>query len=549
MITKAAITGKRFPLLLLALLVMAGCGGGASEQKGPGPNIILISLDTLRADHLRCYGYDKETSPAMDRMAAEGVLFENVYAQSNWTLPSHVSMFSSLYPSSHGVLENKRKISGDTVLLPELLKDAGYATASFNAGGYVSAGYGFNRGFDIYRTIPKGRGTVEDICGRAIRWIRKNGARRFFLFLHTYEVHKPYAAPAPYLAQYALPEKDAVARIDAVLYKVLGNETLSFHDYECLAAYTEKCTGQEMKEILDGFYQTREAEIKGKYGLSWEAWVQRLSKVMRTLPEKYPEVYDYWHEQREAAFGYRYLLGHYDAEIRFVDDQIARLRQFLEAEGLLDGTVIFITSDHGEEFADHRNLGHRLNCYNEVIRVPLIVFGPGLFPAGVRISAGGALIDLPPTILDLAGLEGSDAFQGLSLLPLIDGGEPPSRSIFSEHILNRREPGYRPVAVIHDEWKYQCNIDALGFENLYNWDLGGKKQRRGFMARIEPEELYHLGEDPGERVNRVESSPREAERMKRMVIEHLRQVRERPAESIVPDEDLESQLRNLGYID
>ena len=164
----------------------------------PHSNIILISIDTLRADHLGCYGYKKNTSPHIDKFSEESVLFKQTIAHAPTTLPSHASIFTSLIPSHHGSFHTP--LSEDMLTMAEILKLQGYQTVSFNDGGYVSAKFGFDQGFDLYDSFAKApKGTFKNRVNKAIKWIKENHPDKFFLFLHTYEVHHPYTPKEEYL--------------------------------------------------------------------------------------------------------------------------------------------------------------------------------------------------------------------------------------------------------------------------------------------------------------------------------------------------------------
>ncbi len=154
-------------------------------------NIILISFDTVRADHLGVYGYDRDTSPNIDRFAERAVVFDEAIAQAAWTLPAHGSILSGLYPARLGVLHYPaaHKLPVTNPVLPETLRNAGYATAGFTGGGFVSEHYGFNRGFDVYSTSGR---HFEHNIDQAITWIRSNKERPFFVFFHGYDAHRPY---------------------------------------------------------------------------------------------------------------------------------------------------------------------------------------------------------------------------------------------------------------------------------------------------------------------------------------------------------------------
>ncbi|NIM90309.1 MAG: sulfatase-like hydrolase/transferase [Candidatus Aminicenantes bacterium] len=171
------------------------------EQVPDGLNVILISIDTLRADHLKCYGYEKQTSPQVDRLAQDGVLFEHAFSPSPWTLPSHVSMLTSLDSLQHGVNSTKSRIAKSTVTLAEILRVNDYFCSAFTEGGQVSARFGFSKGFDSYHETKGAlyiQESVEHLFRRTDKWIDNNKDKLFFLFLHTYQVHGPYDPPPPY---------------------------------------------------------------------------------------------------------------------------------------------------------------------------------------------------------------------------------------------------------------------------------------------------------------------------------------------------------------
>ncbi|OGF64011.1 MAG: hypothetical protein A2Y62_22305 [Candidatus Fischerbacteria bacterium RBG_13_37_8] len=169
-------------------------------EKEPS-NIILISVDTLRADHLGCYGYEKQTSPFIDSLAEDSVLFNNTFAASPWTLPSHMSMLTSLYTYHHQVFHKDQELHPSITTFAEILNKNGYYCAAFTDGGFVSGLFGFFKGFDSYRQNEMNLSSVksaEEIHKKAKAWILENRDKRFFLFLHTYQPHDPYCSPPPY---------------------------------------------------------------------------------------------------------------------------------------------------------------------------------------------------------------------------------------------------------------------------------------------------------------------------------------------------------------
>ena len=192
-----------------ALAVLLGCGGGAARRPpGVSPlplpratrGYVLISIDTLRADHLGCYGYPRPTSPFLDELARRATLFEEAYAPYPSTLVSHMSIFTGLYPREHGVLPPSSVLSPAVETLPEVFQRHGFRTAGFTEGGFVSARFGFRRGFDVFVGRDRhGDRPVASTFRRGLDYVASLAPRdRFFLFLHTYAVHTPYDAPEEY---------------------------------------------------------------------------------------------------------------------------------------------------------------------------------------------------------------------------------------------------------------------------------------------------------------------------------------------------------------
>ena len=190
------ITYKKTSILIFLILFFSIYPSFIYSTRAKAPRgIILISLDTLRADHLGTYGYHRNTSPAIDAFAKESVIFENAVVQSSWTLPSHMSIITSLYPSFHQVVERSFSLADEHVTLAELIKKGGYQTAAFTDGGYVNTTFGFNQGFDIYEDQRIG---IANIIPKVKKWLDSNKSEPFFLFIHCYDIHSPYNPPLPY---------------------------------------------------------------------------------------------------------------------------------------------------------------------------------------------------------------------------------------------------------------------------------------------------------------------------------------------------------------
>jgi len=333
-----------------------------------GPNIVLVSVDTLRADHLHCYGYPIETSPAIDRLAAEGVLFEQAYAQAYWTLPSHMSLLTSLYPDVHRVpSRNVEALAENIPTLASVLKDRGYLTGGFAKDcGYMSPSYGFDTGFDQYSMRHQ---DAEGYNRRIENWLENAAGKKFFLFLHLFDPHSdtymlPYDGPKAYIQEYA-------AAVPA----------------DFTGCRNGRCASLFLKSVNEGESLIKPEEVE-------------------------------------------YLKQLYDVGIRSADDHLDFLMQTLEKLGLKDNTILVFSSDHGEEFMEHGKLLHS-QFYEELIHVPLIFYYPGgNLPGGNRIQALAQNIDIMPTLLDLLGIDYEGHLQGTSLMAYLEGGAPPGKVIY-----------------------------------------------------------------------------------------------------------------------
>ena len=355
-------------LLLLSLLLFS-CGQ-QNDREETRPNLLLISVDTLRADRLGCYGYDRPTSATIDRLAEEGVLFENAFATSPKTTPSHMSIMTGLYPRAHNVYmwahDETGNYSGKTLsqnipTLAEILKENGYTCAAFTGGANVAAKIGFGRGFEIY--------DEESDTVAAVSWLRENDNRPFFLFYHTYYTHSPYLPPPPYDTKY---DPDYSGRIPT------------------------------RKELM--------GELGMAEGESWMGiWEAFHKSFWARVDINDPEDRDH-------------LNALYDGSIEYVDSTfINKLIETLKARDILDKTLVVFTSDHGEEFYEHGRLEHE-SIYREVAQVPLIMRLPARLPAGKSIGQLVRSIDIMPTILALLGISLETPIQGEDLLPAITAG-------------------------------------------------------------------------------------------------------------------------------
>jgi arylsulfatase A-like enzyme len=371
-----AVRGALATLALLALVAVAGAVD--RWRTADGPSLVLISIDTLRADRLGAYGYVLPTSPALDaRLAARGTVFEDVFSQSPKTTPSHMTLLTSLYPSVHGVELWEEGRTGTALnpavhTLAEVLKAAGWDTAAFTGGGNVHRSRGFDHGFDEYRHSGQ--------LARALSWLDARRGHRFFLFFHTYEVHDPYLPAPHWQAEF-----------------VHGG-------------------GPRLLDTVDRLRRN---------GGGWE----HAHRV-------------FWESVgANDADDRRTLSALYDAAIRTMDERtLGPLLDRLDTLGLADDTLVVFTSDHGEAFGEHGAFLHD-DLYAGTLRVPLVLRFPGRVPPGRRVPDRARLLDVMPTVLELLGVPAPAGLQGRSLAPLLRDGPaaapPPAISEYNNRAIGR----------------------------------------------------------------------------------------------------------------
>jgi len=403
------------------------------------PNVVVILIDTLRADHLPVYGYPRDTAPFLARLATKSVVFSAAQSTSAWTAPATASLFTSLYPFQHrvdtGFMVTKQmreigqeislnRLPLDVPTLPEVMKGAGYSTFGVSANVNIGAVMGFARGFDHFRHFPSDAPATA-LAEKARQWERRlRGGSPYLLYMHFLDPHAPYRENAPWFVPSADPDANRMAA--------------------------------------------------------------------------------------------------YDSEIRLVDSVLEDLYRAL---GWDRDTLLIVLADHGEEFADHGGRGHGQTLFSEMLHVPLIVHGPGLF-APRRVAEPVGLIDVLPTLRDLTGTPADPRDEGRSLRPLLEGGpaDAERRSLFA-HLLRRDQGGRLLHSVRRGRWKY---IEGTSADPL----------------------LFDLAQDPRETVNLVQASPTLAEHLRTNLRESVRSAKTFAGgqAATVLDPATAETLRALGYV-
>lgn len=405
-----------------------------------GYNFIVVSLDTLRADHVGAYGASPEQTPVLDALAAAGVTFEAATTTYPSTAASHASLFTGVYPSAHQLFAPPRALSPKLPTLTQLLARAGYRTAAVTENGMIVARAGFLRGFDSYTEFKEAvatdtSGQIDKVLDVGTAWLAEHARERFFLFLHTYEVHDPHTPPSEF-DRFSPPEG----------------------------------TADDLAEL-------------------------------------------------NAA---------YRGEILYADGQIQRLLDALEQLGLAESTVLIVTSDHGEAFGEHGIRGHGWALTQELMHIPMIMRAPGLLEGGRRVRQPVSLVDLAPTVLDIAGVEPPQGMQGRSLVGLLSEEEgTPGIPVYSELML---QPGRLVLAVRDGSWKWIFRSEDSDPE-VFDLNEG-----EGTKQTDVPAEILARGRELRDRFAAETRASRAA-------------LSSGEANEIELDGRTKQQLRALGYID
>jgi arylsulfatase A-like enzyme len=400
--------------VIFALSIALSIAPPAHAQPERGPNIVVISIDGMRADRAGYEGYGLPTTPNLDAFAAGGVRFPNSWSEANESLLSHAALLSGRYASEIASPDYLTYlIPEEELLLSEAMQAVGYQTAAFIGGGHIRESFGFNQGYDRYFESGEDFGSLYESTREALEWLEGlEDKRPFYLFLHGYDLHRPYfhgsvfAHPLGPGARPGLEEMLAQRNTTEHIYRGVlyadfpvtrvwhsnGEKMLNPGDYPRLATFAEEA--EHDPEML---YVLSEDEL---------AHIDR----------------------------------HYDAAVLIGDTYVGLFLEGLQQQGLWEDTIVIVTSDHGEDMQDHGYYNHRTLIYDSTTRVPFLV-GGGALPPEARGTVRGDLVsavDLVPTVMDLAGSVAPAAARGRSLAPALRGEEPEPVSVtFQEGVLGQ----------------------------------------------------------------------------------------------------------------
>lgn len=426
-------------------------------------NLIMVSLGNIGTKHMSLYGYKRKTTPNLDKWAHNAIIFENVFSCASWTLPVATSIFSSLYPYTHKILNRdiQNTLNKDIKTLPEILRENNYKTAAFTGGLDYYKGFGHMRGFED--TVDNPNFTGFDVTlTQAKDWLSQNLDKKFFLFIHGYTTHSPFDPPERFKGIFSNPEGK--------------NITV---DHKRSVRGFKKTDG----DTYEAYYAGGSPRFRDPHRIEKE-----LVKIILTQDD------------------IDYLRDLYDEEILYEDFMIGNFLNSLD-KTILNNTIIVVFSEHGEMFAKHGRFGRagtiRGTLYDDVIHIPLIIKTPKR--QGKRVKGLVQIIDIMPTIIDLLGIPSSQKIQGKSLMPLINIRRPVNEYVYAGLEFNvgkpQPQPPFYPFRSINEsirdhKWKL---IHEIKFAHTSS-NTTGKIEEETFK-------LYNLQDDPDESTNLADKLP------------------------------------------
>jgi arylsulfatase A-like enzyme len=473
------------------------------------PNVLLVVIETTRADHVSCYGYERETTPNIDKwMAGQGALFENAIVQAPFSGPSKASIATGRYPHSHGVRDHPMLLPYDEVTLAEAFKAQGYVTAGIGAGAWEDPQYGYHQGCDSFNSITA-----------------SYDRRRFWPFVHTFRLSLNKIAP-----WYTDPdERIKVVGADRAV-DMARDRMQRAHDegmpFFLHLEFNEPHATYEPPPPFDTAFGPTD---KGKALVEEMKSGNQGGGVYR---------YDYESLGKEPEV-LAQAVALYDGEIAYVDHELGRLFDAMSSGGFLEATIIAVTADHGENFGEHDVYFCHTFLYDSSVRVPLLIRYPKEITPGSRFEGPVELIDIFPTLLDLAGIptEGLP-LDGLSLADSLETGGGKTFAFTESRF-------YHPSFARYEKYR----LSVPGVEGKWtSVRYGDLKLIRIPTLAGDEWELYDLTKDPGEKKNLYGDHPMQD--FMRDALERWMAQGKAPSEPVtIDDEETRERLRSLGYID
>jgi len=486
------------------------------------PNLLLITIETFRADHMHGNGYPRLTTPNLDRLAGQGVNFQQAVAQAPFTLPSMASVMTGLTPPLHGVRNHPASLRPEVETLAERLASAGYKTAAMTRHSWLRRKSAFDQGFDEYHNNKFSAGLdARSLSLAAGDWLQANREEPFFLWVHFIDPHLPYTPGYPYSVLYADEHREdsQVEHLQSLLERDLG-ETYSPTPYADLS-------GGPYLDLVLQYYPENAAllDLALRRRPRGEIFFGKVRYPEKTLEE---------------------VRDLYDGSLVYTDDNLGRILSAVDELGLTDDTLVAVLGDHGEALGEHSlYFTHDFSLYDEMLRVPLAMRFPGRIPAGTEVSQQVRLVDLAPTFLELLGVKPLQDIEGVSLAPLVEGGTLPFLPAFAE------SAPYRRFFPEQTRIYYEGNLGKWRMIRTERWKLILIPHPDGNLY-----ELYDLESDPGETENLYDELPGEVGKLMPLLREWLARDPDRDRDRTAEEEEAiealdpaaRQQLEALGYI-
>jgi len=417
------VTPGRLAATLAVTLAVLTCACGAPGPR-VDPDVILIVMDTTRADHLSVYGYERETTPNLDRFADEAVVYDHAWSTSSWTLPSHASLLTGRYVTAHGAHmrpdlapdslgDNPARLSDAIVTAAELLSEKGYHTAAFAGAGWLAPEFGLLQGYAVRDAKNLREISAGELTSGAIEWLEQVPRDEpVHLLLNYFDAHWPYDPP----------------------------------------------------EGFDTFPGAKDP-----------IEIPKPDEMGRTAPAA----------SNEKTL--KAIVARYDGEILYVDHQIGRLFDALRRLGRFDGAVIAIVADHGESFGEHGAVGHGAWLYDTVLRIPFIVRWPGGRDGGTRVDRPVSIVDVAPIIAAETGISFPDDIDGVlpGGRTLVLAEEVPN-ALFKGHVVDGAKPLDRDL-IAGVRWPHKLIINMPGTPELFRLDRDPAETENLADERLEAE--------------------------------------------------------------
>ncbi len=464
---------------VVAVLVgasLVACDEPARETTPERPNVLLITVETLRSDHVSSYGYERRTTPNLDLLARQGARFDTVIAQAPFTLPSVASLMTGLTPPRHGVRNHPATLASEIVTLAERFQAAGYQTVAMTRHTWLRRKSGLDQGFDEYHNNKFAAGLdARSLSLAGVDFLEaRDPERPFFLWMHFLDPHLPYTPSYPY----------------SVLYRDdVGDDPRAEHLRSMVATERESFEPTPYADIPGGPY----------YDLVFPHYPEN-----RILLD-----FAFWRRSRGSIFfaGSDYPLEQvseikdlYDGAIVYTDDNLGRVLKELDQRGLATETVVAVVGDHGEAFGEHDlYFTHDFTLYDEVLKVPLVIRYPERVSSETTVAQQVRVMDLAPTLVELAGLEPLTNVDAVSLVPLLESGSLPFLDAFAESAPRRA------MFPEHERVHFDGNRGKWRMVRTERWKLIRIPHPDGDRY-----ELYDLVSDPRELTNLFDRFPGEA---------------------------------------